>query len=428
MTEKTENRKGYKKTKLGWIPEDWEVVKLSSICQKIIGGGTPSTLNNDFWKGNIPWISSSDINNYGNINIRKYISQKAIDNSATNIIPSGSVIVVTRVGLGKVALSDFDLCTSQDFQSIIVNNNFVINKYLKLCISNLIDRIINNCQGSTIKGITKDQISNLDLLLPKKVEQEKIAEILSTWDDGIETLEKLIKKKEIQHKALMKALLKGKIRFLNLNKTEYKKNRLGLMPIDWQIKPLKLLFEKKAEKYSENIKYNVFTNSATKGVVLQNEYFDRNIVTEENTNNYYLVDENDFMYNPRISQNAPAGPINRNKLGIKGIASPIYTIFKAKKDTNIDFYEYYFISNLWNKSIFMVSNQGARHDRLNITNNDFLNIPLPYPPIKEQQIITEILNNSEKEIELLNSKLKKLKKQKKGLMQKLLTGEIRVKV
>ena len=180
MTGKTENKKGYKKTKLGWIPDDWEVVKLSSICQKIIGGGTPSTLNNDFWKGNIPWISSSDINNYGNINIRKYISQKAIDNSATNIIPSGSVIVVTRVGLGKVALSDFDLCTSQDFQSIIVNNNFVINKYLKLCISNLIDRIINNCQGSTIKGITKDQISNLDLLLPKKVEQEKIAEILST--------------------------------------------------------------------------------------------------------------------------------------------------------------------------------------------------------------------------------------------------------
>jgi type I restriction enzyme S subunit len=134
------------------------------------------------------------------------------------------------------------------------------------------------------------------------------------------------------------------------------------------------------------------------------------------------------MYNPRISQSAPAGPINRNKLGITGIASPLYTIFKAKHDTIVDFYEQYFSSNLWNNSMFMVANQGARHDRLNITSNDFMNMPLPYPPREEQEKIANILIESYKEIQILNSKLEKLKEQKKGLMQKLLTGQIRVKV
>ena len=76
----------------------------------------------------------------------------------------------------------------------------------------------------------------------------------------------------------------------------------------------------------------------------------------------------------------------------------------------------------------MVANQGARHDRLNITSNDFMNMPLPYPPIEEQEKIAQILIESYKEIQILNSKLEKLKEQKKGLMQKLLTGQIRVKV
>ena len=265
--------------------------------------------------------------------------------------------------------------------------------------------------------------------LPSIQEQEKIAEILSAWDDGIETLEKLIEQKDVFHKALMKNLLVGKKRLAEFNKnSEYKRTRLGTIPVDWQIKPLKLLFDKRMQKYSGNTEHNIFTNSATKGVVLQNEYFDRSIVTEENTSNYYVVGENDFMYNPRISQSAPAGPINRNKLGITGIASPLYTIFKAKHDTIVDFYEQYFSSNLWNNSMFMVANQGARHDRLNITSNDFMNMPLPYPPLKEQEKIATVLIESYKEIQILNSKLEKLKEQKKGLMQKFLTGQIRVKI
>ena len=105
-------------------PSDWDISTIDDIFY-IFGGGTPSTCIVDFWNGNIPWISSADVLINGNINPHRYISENAVKNSATNIIPSNSIIVVTRVGLGKVALSTIPLCTSQDFQSLVPKKNYI---------------------------------------------------------------------------------------------------------------------------------------------------------------------------------------------------------------------------------------------------------------------------------------------------------------
>ena len=437
--EKTEYKKGYKKTKLGWIPENWDILKFKEMYNFLSTGSN----------------SRNELNSTGEY---LYIHYGDIHCKYKNIL-NCSKIEIPHINKDKVRnlpeLKDKDLIfvdASEDYEGITkcteiknVNNRKIVSGLHTLLLRPKKDispgyggyiasnPIVNKnikkmANGWKVYGISKDNLSKIFFVLPGKKEQEKIVEILSAWDDGIETLEKLIEQKELFHKALMKNLLIGKIRLFGFSKnSEYKKTKFGSIPVDWQVKPLKLLFDKRMQKYSGNTEYNIFTNSAAKGVVLQNEYFDRSIVTEENTSNYYVVREDDFMYNPRISQNAPAGPINRNKLGITGIASPIYTIFKAKYDTIVDFYEQYFNSNLWNNSMFMVANQGARHDRLNITNNDFMNMPLPYPPLKEQEKIANVLIESYKEIQILNSKLEKLKGQKKGLMQKLLTGQIRVK-
>lgn len=431
VIEKTEYKKGYKKTKLGWIPEDWEVKKLKSLVKINRNTLTENTKPEyQFYYLDISAVKQGKIliphntiifseapcrarrivkqNNILFSTVRPYLQSFAVmKNSKENFVAS----------TGFAILSDFkNINNMYLYQSLY--SNLLMNQYKKSLV------------GTNYPALNNTDMLNLKFICPNDIrEQEKITEILSAWDDGIETLEKLIEQKEISHKALMKNLLIGKIRLFGFSKnSEYKRTKLGLIPVDWQVKPLKLLFDKRMQKYSGNTEYNIFTNSATKGVVLQNEYFDRSIVTEENTSNYYVVREDDFMYNPRISQSAPAGPINRNKLGITGIASPLYTIFKAKHDTIVDFYEQYFSSNLWNNSMFIVANQGARHDRLNITSNDFMNMPLPYPSTKEQEKIANILIESYKEIQLLNSKLDKLKEQKKGLMQKLLTGQIRVKV
>ena len=202
-----------------------------------------------------------------------------------------------------------------------------------------------------------------------------------------------------------------------MNKKQEIKNRIDLInkgevpegykccwgyfyPADWSIKKLKDLFNKVKTKNTDNNTLPVLTNSATQGVILQDEYFDREIVNDENTDGYYIVEDGDFMYNPRISSSAPAGPINRNHLGLIGIASPLYTIFRSKKDENIAFVENYFNSSYWHRYMKSVSNQGARHDRLNLTDDDFMNMPIPQPSEKEQEKIAEILSCCDKVIEL----------------------------
>ena len=221
-----------------------------------------------------------------------------------------------------------------------------------------------------------------------------------------------------------------------MNKKEEIKNRIDLInhgeipddykccwgyiyPESWDIKSLKDLFYKVKTKNTANESLPVLTNSATLGVILQDEYFDREIVNDENTDNYYIVENGDFMYNPRISSNAPAGPINRNTLGQKGIASPLYTIFRAKDTKNIEFVEKYLKSNYWHKYMKSVSNQGARHDRLNISDEDFMRMPIPQPPKKEQEKIAKILNCCDEVIELKQKLLEEISKEKSILMAKV---------
>lgn len=193
---------GYKKTKVGIVPIEWEVKKILDFCE-IIGGGTPSTKNNDYWNGDIPWISSSDLkdNNIYNINISRYITKKAIEKSATKICPPNTIHLVSRVGVGKIAFSHCRICTSQDFVNII---KYDCDKlYLVYALYQKLQKEINNAQGTSIKGITTQEIKNFLISIPPLSEQQKIAEILSTQDKLIELYERKIE----QLKTLKKGYL-----------------------------------------------------------------------------------------------------------------------------------------------------------------------------------------------------------------------------
>lgn len=219
-----------------------------------------------------------------------------------------------------------------------------------------------------------------------------------------------------------KAEIKNRIDLINRGEVPegYKCCWGYIYPESWNIKSLKDLFYKVKTKNAANESLPVLTNSATLGVILQDEYFDREIVNDENTNNYYIVENGDFMYNPRISSNAPAGPINRNTLGQKGIASPLYTIFRAKDTKNIEFVEKYFKSNYWHRYMKSVSNQGARHDRLNINDEDFMRMPIPQPSQQEQEKIAKILNCCDKVIELKEKLLEEKIKQNFNFKKQIL--------
>lgn len=185
----------------------------------------------------------------------------------------------------------------------------------------------------------------------------------------------------------------------------------------WGITRLNVLADKITERNKDDSIKRVFTNSATEGVIDQEEYFDRNIANKNNLTNYFVVEKGDYVYNPRISTTAPVGPISKNKLGI-GVMSPLYTVFRFRNKEN-DFYEHFFLTNLWHVYIKNLSNTGARHDRITISVDNFMKMPLPYTSPEEQQKIADCLSSIDELIDAESRKLKALEKYKKGLMQKL---------
>ena len=166
-----------------------------------MGGGTPSSSNESFWQGTIPWVSSSDIveNDIKNISISRYITEEAIAHSATKLCPAPSILIVSRVGVGKIALSKEAICTSQDFCNLI--NIKVEPIFLTYCLSQIMKRKSMEVQGTSIKGITTSEIQKISINIPSLQEQKEIGKILSLLDERIATQNKIIDK--------LQSLIKG---------------------------------------------------------------------------------------------------------------------------------------------------------------------------------------------------------------------------
>lgn len=191
---------------------------------------------------------------------------------------------------------------------------------------------------------------------------------------------------------------------------------------EWEEKALIKLADRVLLKNKDSKVNRVFTNSAVQGIVDQREYFEKDIANKGNLENYYVVEDGDYIYNPRISKEAPVGPTSKNKTGHTGVMSPLYTVFRFKNRNN-EFYEYYFNSFHWYDSIRRASNTGARFDRMSITDSVFMNIPVLYPQPAEQQKIASCLSSLDEVIAAHNDKLDALKDHKKGLLQNLFPQE-----
>ena len=170
---------------------EWEVESIKDVAD-FMGGGTPSSSNESFWQGTIPWVSSSDIveNDIKNISISRYITEEAIAHSATKLCPAPSILIVSRVGVGKIALSKKAICTSQDFCNLI--NIKVDPIFLTYCLSQIMKRKSMEVQGTSIKGITTSEIQKISINIPSLQEQKKIGKILSLLDERIATQNKII--------------------------------------------------------------------------------------------------------------------------------------------------------------------------------------------------------------------------------------------
>jgi len=185
----------------------------------------------------------------------------------------------------------------------------------------------------------------------------------------------------------------------------------------WKSIPISRLAIRAKQKNRDEKIDRVLTNSAEFGVIDQRDFFDKDIATQGKLEGYFVVELGSYVYNPRISSTAPVGPISKNKIGT-GVMSPLYTVFKFKDDRN-DFYEHFFKTTGWHTYMQQASSTGARHDRMAISSEDFMAMPLPVSSHAEQQKIAECLSSVDELMAAQARKVDALKAHKKGLMQQL---------
>lgn len=228
----------------------------------------------------------------------------------------------------------------------------------------------------------------------------------------------------------MEAEIKNRIEQIRQGKVpaEYQKTPAGILPKSWKVTSLCNVLKKKNAK-NKGRKYDrILTNSATKGIVPQTDYFDKQIANDENTEGYYVVEKGDFVYNPRISVSAPCGPVNKYYGNETGIMSPLYSVYQFV-DENVHYSEFlaqYFLSAYWYRYMNGIANYGARSDRMNVTQDMMDLMPLPYPPESEYKKIVRILLNQDRVVALQEKLLAEKLRQKQYLMQVLLTGKKRL--
>jgi len=190
-----------------------------------------------------------------------------------------------------------------------------------------------------------------------------------------------------------------------MNKPKY---RFRQFSADWETEKLGHFAEKVSERNASGQVTEVFTNSASLGIISQRDYFSHDIAQKGKTKGYTLVENDDFVYNPRVSVTAPVGPISRNRLGRTGVMSPLYTVFRVD---GIDrrFLEHYFKTTYWHRFMRFNGNSGARFDRFSISQKDFFLMPIPNPSEDEQNAIASFMEDLNGVINGMSEKISSLK-------------------
>ena len=265
--------------------------------------------------------------------------------------------------------------------------------------------------GGTRTRLYYKDLSNFKPLCPEFDEQRNVAEFL----DDITSIISYHQSKLEKLQSLKASMLE---KMFPKNGSDVPEIRFKGFDEKWSTIELAQIADKVNEKNVQNYITETFTNSAEHGIISQRDFFDHDISKAEKINGYYIVEDNDFVYNPRVSVTAPCGPINCNRLGRTGVMSPLYTVFRTH-DIDTLFLEWYFKSSHWYAYMRFNGDSGARSDRFSIKSDLFFKMPIPIPSMEEQHKIGQALQTLNENINLNLQELTKLQSIKKALLEKM---------
>lgn len=415
MTNQTEHiskiKEGFKETKLGYIPNEWKVFKLKDILTNTSLGG--NYLNNDDTKG-YPLIKMGNLER-GKISTQiKYFVPINESLQDKHILKNGDILFNTRNTLelvGKVAIwnDEYPLAYYNSNLLRLEFDHKVIGskKFINYCLNSYssIKQLKSFATGTTsVAAIYDRDVKILKVVLPSIDEQKAIAKCLNAWDTAIQKLTSLIDKKQVQKKALMQQLLTGKKRLKGFSEK-------------WEIQQLGDFFKERKETKQIDLP---LLSIGEAGVYPQSDS-NKKDTSNSDKSKYKRICVGDIGYNTmRMWQGRSA------LSGLEGIVSPAYTIVTPKENSDSKFFSYLFkYPPVIHK--FFRNSQGLVSDTLNCKFHDFTKVKILLPKsLGEQKAIARIFKTLDKEVEILEKELSELERQKKGLMQQLLTGKKRL--
>ncbi|WP_288290688.1 restriction endonuclease subunit S [uncultured Alistipes sp.] len=405
MATNTDIPQGYKATALGIIPQEWEVKTLGNIAEINPSKGKITSKV-------VTFLAMSDISEQGGV-INENILP--IDSIKPGLTPfrKGDVIIAKITPCfenGKGALLDKitedDGFGSTEFHVIRCqqDNKFVYYHTQSYAFRKRLESQMTGSAGQ--KRVPADSVAAYKIAVPPLAEQRKIAEVLGVWDEAIEKQARLIEKLALRKRGLMQRLLSAKLRLPGFSEP-------------WKIHKLQELFTERNETNRTDLPLLSITGD--RGVILQTESEKRD-TSNDDKSKYKRIAKGDIGYNTmRMWQGRSA------LSGLEGIVSPAYTIVVPNTDV-----DGYYMSVLFKQPRliydFWTHSQGLVGDTLNCKYRDFGQVHICCPPLAEQKAITEVLTAADREIELAKEKLERLRRQKRGLMQQLLSGKKRVKI
>lgn len=381
---------GYKATALGIIPQEWEVKRLGEICTYFKSG---------------EGITSKDISEngqypvYGGNGLRGYTDKKYTHD--------GAYILIGRQGAlcGNINYVTDKCYISEHAIAVQAKGDLLWLRY-KLDFWNL----NRYSESSAQPGLSVEKLVRYKLTVPPMAEQRKIAEVLGVWDKAIEKQARLIEKLALRKRGLMQRLLSAKLRLPGFSEP-------------WKILHVADFAFEINTKNKSNSPYEVLSCTKYEGLVSSLKYFGKQIYSDD-LSTYKIVPKNRFAY---ATNHIEEGSIGYQSKYDQALISPMYTVFGTNPSLINDTFLYKLLKTQKLIYIYKSRMEGSIDRRGGLRWNDFASIKIAVPSIEEQTAIAEVLTAADREIELAKEKLERLRRQKRGLMQQLLTGKKRVK-
>ncbi|MCD1630168.1 restriction endonuclease subunit S [Marinobacter shengliensis] len=413
------------------VPSGWSVHELGDLAHKIEGGGTPSRTEASFWNGDIPWATVKDLRAVSLRSTEEHITELGLKNSSSKLVPANTMIIATRMAVGKAVFFNRDVAINQDLKAFHpkseTNWRFLLQWYLANS-----EKIENLATGSTVKGIRLDELRLLPIDLPPLPEQQKIATILSSVDDVIEKTRAQIDKLKDLKTGMMQELLTKGVGSGGVPHTEFKNSPVGRIPSSWGYELLESV---------ATIQTGIAKNAKTEGDMIevpylrvanvQDGYLDlseiKSIRIDRSRLERFSLKDEDVL----VNEGGDFDKLGRGAIWDGQISPCVHQnhVFVVRTDKSYllpRFFNYLSGSQHGKKYYLGCAKQTTNLASLN--SSQLKAFPVLLPPLEEQAAICDILTSLDSKITLTERKKATVEALKKALMQDLLTGRVRVNV